>query len=487
MVAIAGGGFVQLISNNQVSATYMDHRWEPSSSDSGNWVTSWNDLGGLSNIRGLTSAWTGTIWASQIEHQAPGGLPIGDLNLGWDPQRWRHVLAMIDLGALPSVWYKYSLGSTGAVWSSTAIQAMPSFPGSGIWWDFPSIAINGNGRIVISASAIWDHPNNPCPDANFGYYSVVSTDGGTTWNGPYQVVSCGGGISRLVASGSGFHAFILDRTNPSSYTLWRHYSADGITWTQVNPPIAQYGMPLATSPGKYSNSCPNPNQPCNCSGTNCGPIAYASEPDVAGSSSGLGWVIAFPVNGFGMNWINVATELGGGVTISHTTDLFLHGISTSPTGDWWLNYETYTGAPNRFLRLFQGVVYRTYSSSYLGATIVPNIDPKSWFFFQSPGFRCRNIPCFAAGDYMHPASNPYTGASIPVITQSSYQTDLRQSFVQDPAEPNVPQFLPTIRPFAVGTDLRNMAIMTSDHVAQFSRGTGLKISTMASATRGSKR
>jgi len=346
-LALAGGGFISLISTNRVSADYSDHRWEPSSANTGNWTTSWNDLGGLSNIRGFTSAWdSGTSrWLAQIEHRTPDNFPTGDLNLGWDGSRTRNVLTMLDLSSLPSIWYTYSLNSLGTSWRTPLIRALASDPSTFTWWDFPSIAVGAQGRIVIGASKIMG--------GNAGYWTVVSTDGGQNWSGPYAVVTTGGGISRLVASGSGFHAFILDRSNPANYVLTRYQSPDGVTWTEIQPPISQYQMPRSTSPDSYSNSCPNPNQPCSCSGTGCGPIGYASEPDAVGSS-GLGWVVAFPVNINGTNGINVATELGGGVTINYTTDLFLHGITTSDRGDWWLNYETYSGAPNLILATATG-------------------------------------------------------------------------------------------------------------------------------------
>jgi len=85
---------------------------------------------------------------------------------------------------------------------------------------------------------------------------------------------------------------------------------------------------------------------------------------------------------------------------------------------------------------------------------------------------------------MRPSSNIYAAASVPVITQSTRQTDLLQSFVVDPQQqPNVPQFLPMIEPSTVGTDLRARGVLTADHLAQFARRTGLlDISTLAAAT-----
>ena len=152
-----------------------------------------------------------------------------------------------------------------------------------------------------------------------------------------------------------------------------------------------------------------------CAGSTCGELSYAVTPDAV-SSSGLGWVVMYPVNVGGKNALNVSTELGGGVTITHTRDLFSAGIATSGRGDWYLTYHTYQGG-DQVLPIQQGVVYRAAGSpaTYLGATIQSNIDPSQWWYFNFGGGRCTSATCFAAGDYFRPAMNIYTGASVPIV------------------------------------------------------------------------
>jgi hypothetical protein len=495
VIAIAGSGVITITSVNKVSPDTADYRFEPSSVDDGNWVTSWHDMGDPSapNPRGFTSAWSSSSlkWLQPIELRTPQSLPTGDLYLARDSFRNRFIAVMIDLSTAPSVWYTYSVDSLGTSWHTPLIQALASNFSTGLAWDRPSVAVNGSGRIVIAASKIVN-------SGTAGYWSAASTDGGSTWLGPYVVVPSGGASSRVVASNSGYHAFVVDRSNPLSYVLNRHQSSDGVNWTLTSPPVSTYAPPLEKSPDRYSNSCPNPNQPCTtCSGNGCGALGYGSEPDAVASST-LGWVVAFPVNISGTNAINVSTELGGGVNINYTTDLFMHGITTSATGDWWLSYETYSGAPNRYLPLNQGVVYRQPGSpaSYVGATIVsvsgtdPNsgIDPKSWFFYASNTPHCGNVPCFSAGDYMRPASNIYSAASIPVVLKSTTtKTALKQTFVQDPQGTTQvpPQFLPVIEPFVAGTDLTSLGVLTPAHLQEIANSGQPYVSSLfAIATRG---
>jgi len=206
-------------------------------------------------------------------------------------------------------------------------------------------------------------------------------------------------------------------------------------------------------------------------GSPSGELSYANTPDAV-SSPGLGWVVAYPVNVAGLNAINVSTELGGGTTITWSSDLFSHGIATSASGDWYLTYQTYQNPGGSPIYLQQGVVYRTPGAAYLGATIYNNIDPSQWWYYNSSAGRC--LPsasaCYAAGDWFRPAMNVYTGASVPMILGNSNLNDLFQTFIVDPQTSNVPQFLPRIEPFVNGTDLSGRAILTPAHLQHIALG-----------------
>lgn len=471
-IGLAGSGTIVILSTNVVDADdpIMSHwHFEPSSADTGNWVTSWHEIvtqvaGVPSDVHGYTRAWNGSSWQNEVEHSPGDGGHCIDTYLNFDAFRNRFVLVCLQWGGWPSLYYRYSTNSQGTAWGSWKL-VLAGDPPTNIRWDYPSIAVNSSGRLVIGVSKV-----NP---GNAGYWTVVSTNGGDTWQGPYQVGTLLGEISRIAVSQTGFHAFIMDRSNPADYKLYRYGSSDGVSWPPNGQLVNHYGAPLRVSPGKYSPSCPNRDRPCNCSGTNCGVIGYAAEPDAVGASSSIGWVVAFPVNINGLNAINVHTEFGGGVTITHVTDLFLHGITTTAAGDWWLSYHTFsdTTNPNRYLPLKVGVVYRTAGSppTYLGKVLTDTVRPnRGWFWWNTPGAHCANVAaCFIAGDYMRPASALSTLSSIPWIRNStSLQTDMMQAFLQDPEDTEQADFLPNIEPCELGADLRYRAALTGDHWEQ---------------------
>lgn len=463
--ASADNGQIYLNSTNPVSTSPASYRWEPSTADTGGWLMSWDDLGStrgavdLNALHAYTSYWTG-VWTGAIEHRTPPGSncfnnqPLIDTYTYWDSYRGQYALVALDECFAHSVWVQYSTDAQGASWNSMTMALAGQLAGP-TSWDFPSIAVDPNsGRIVVGASQLTGGTNT-------GYWTAYSTDGGATWNGPYAVVTSGGSESRLVSSASGFHAFIIDKTNPSAFVLMHWQSADGQTWTR-QADFSTYGMPLPSSPTDIVCA----------TGVSCGQLSYAATPD-ATSSSGLGWVIAYPVNINGYNAINVSTELGGGVTINYSTDLFSSGITTSSSGDWYLTYQTYQGG-DRVLPIQQGVVYRVPGSNptYLGATIQSNIDVSQWFYLNYGADRCSDAnPCFAAGDYFRPAMNQYTGASVPMIIGSASDlNDLDQSFIQDPPAANVPQFIPHIEPYIQGTNISSRAVITAAHLAHIAAG-----------------
>ena len=297
------------------------------------------------------------------------------------------------------------------------------------------------GRIVAGASKI--------VGGNQGYWTAYSDDGGATWHGPNPVLSVRGGTSRLVWSQSGYHVFTINATGAPTYVLEHYQSNDGVTWVkQAN--VSTYTMPWesATITGLG------------------GDLSFAATPDAV-ASSGLGWVVAYPLNISNRNGINVVTELGGGTTINYSTDLFSLGIATSSSGDWYLAYQTFQGG-DRKLPVQEGVVYRVPGSNprYLGATIITGIDVTQWFYFTSNIQRCTNSPCYASGDFFRPTMNTFTSASVPFMRQSTNLNDTTQTFIQDPATGNVPQFLPNIEPYVPGTDISWKGVVSSELLEQ---------------------
>ena len=183
---------------------------------------------------------------------------------------------------------------------------------------FQSKAYCGRILVLKTGATLVVGTSKLASNVNSGYWTSYSTNGGASWNGSFLVngSATGGATSRIVWSASGFHAFILD-TRTATWVLQHWQSSDGQTWARQSD-IARYTMPLASSPTNVVTCCPS------------GELSYAYTPDAV-ASSGLGWVVAYPVNVGGYNAINVSTELGGGTTITYTTDLFNADITTSLT------------------------------------------------------------------------------------------------------------------------------------------------------------
>ena len=151
-------------------------RWEPSTGVGPTWVTTWDELGGV--IHGYVSSWNGA-WGTQTELIAPNGRPTEDLFLTYDSTRSRFVVVGIDYqsGANSNIWYTYSTNSTGASWHTPLILALNASIGD---WDYPSIAVDPTGRIVVGAVKFSGNTDS-------GYWTVVSTDGGSTFSSPVLV------------------------------------------------------------------------------------------------------------------------------------------------------------------------------------------------------------------------------------------------------------------------------------------------------------
>jgi len=494
-------GAIALQSLNQVSnsgiSPISSYRWEPSSADSGGWISSWHDVGTVrgspdyGNTHAYTSMWSGSTWSAPTEHRTPSGVPAGqscgfppasnsqimDTYTYWDAWRMRYALVAVDYGGVGnSAWVQYSSDSTGLTWNPMTL-AMEGCLAGPVQWDFPSVAVSSAGsnagRIVVGASSVQGTTGG-------GYWTSYSDDG-VNWHGPYQVNgNLGGGTSRIVWSASGFHAFILQLVDSSQCdsrdiqqggceVLQHWISQDGMTWAlhPTKPIVATYGVPLPSSMTAIISS------------PITGALSYARTPDAV-SASGLGWVVAYPVNIGGLNGINVSTESGVGFTVSWTSDLFSHGIATSASGDWYLTYQMYQSQTPLYLQ--QRAVYGPpgcqSQSCLLGATIQTNIDPSLWWYYNSDLVRCSPAQpgvdaygCYAAGDWFRPAMNTFTGASVPMILGSGNLNDLFQAFIVDPPPvSNVPQFLPTVEPFVNGSDISGRAVLTPAHLGHIALG-----------------
>ncbi len=478
VVCLAVGGNIVVDSTNSVncyagSGCTQSYRWEPSSATASSWVTSWHDWGTVrgnvnpANSNAYTSYWSGG-WAAPTLHQTTANNPLIDTYLHWDAYRGRYMLVALDTGNVleHSVWVQ-SGDSSGANWN-TIVSVGPMAGAYPYWWDFPSVAVNSTSGQIVVGAARYDVNTTP---SNSGYWSAWSSDGGNTWNGPYLVTydslngsgnPTGGGFSRIVWSASGFHVFWPDCTNAPNPCVLKHYqSSDGQNWTRQSPDIGTYDVPLLSS-----------SSPIVCSGGTCGELSYAANMDAV-ASSGLGWVVAFPVNISGMNAVAVATELGSaGATVTYSADLFSADVATSSAGDWYLSYQTYQNGVERTLPIEQGVNYRSPSGQYAYGIINSSIDPSQWMYLNNTTNRCTDSSsvCFAAGDWFRPAMNQYTGASIPMVLPSANLNDTEQSFIQDPQTGNAKPIALKIQPYVTGTNLAPLGVITPAHLAHVDAG-----------------
>lgn len=449
------GSYIYLISTNVVSPYASRYRFEPSASVGFTWVTSYQDFSADPNnrdARGYTSSWAGSAWSSPFEHRVNGDA-TGDLYLMADPPQspTRHDLTMLKLkgsGAYDpvSLVFQTSKDASGSSWNAPVV--IPN-----VSPDYPSLAVAQNGTLVIGSNQFDGFAND------YGFQSVVSTNGGATWSGPFTVISGSNTIfGRVVASGNTFYYIYVDTSAHPTYVLKCLQSSDGINWPGCAP-----NSVLDTYTQSASISCVDPPACLQ------NPVIYYAPNIDASAASGLGWVVVYAATRSDMHVNNLkfcAQALAGCTTITWGTDLFLPGITTSSNGDLWISSHTYANNTGHDLPLRLLAIYRKANGSYLSGFLqgtLPGIDPTSWkVYYYTPN--CANRACYFAGDYMRLAMNTYYGgATLPFVRRypylpnpQNYLTDLAQNFVQDP-----PTRIPPVSGLQIGPVLPFGSVSTS--------------------------
>jgi hypothetical protein len=444
---------------------YCRNIWEPSAASGTTWAAGWTelvDLGGPSGVQppsvSRLKAWTGNGWGyEKTLPQPPGDYFTADIYLGWDSVRQRFVVVWLEavgsfIGSTSKISYGYSKptanlpAAAGADWE---FSTSPVFDGQ--FWDYPSIAVDAGGRVAVGAAdstgRFWVAVSNNGGADGFPTRSVVPTSlsdlpEGTTevWRG-YQ--------SRVVAAGTTFHAFIptLEKVPQTSLPrrVERWESASGSTW--VGPQVLlDFEAPLNHSPNTYSASQPSPAKF----------IFYSPKLDAKGSPNGY-WVVAFPVP------VQVGTVVYNNIVMCASSrsacwyvnpaesDEFLGTVSLGTSNgqpDYWVSYLTYSTLQTRSLPLISQVIYYAPADlTGIWANVNTAIFPYKWIIHPD---RCPS-GCFAAGDYLGFAANPFAGATTTFVNDSGLRTGLYQTFVQDPPGQ-------AIRPqpvhFPIGSNLR---------------------------------
>lgn len=425
-IVLGSGGVITLLSTNQVSnEAWSGYRWTPASAvGSSTWVTGWTSYTTSLLAGSFVSNWN-SGWNPPVQLLPPSGFMAGDVHMAWDSMRNRFVFVVIDLPVFgnSNVWYGYSNDPLGNTWSFSTTPVFSATTGN---WDYPSIGVDGSGRVIVGAVQY------PGPT---GFYSSVSTDG-ITFSSPALIGGGGaapGSQSRVVATDNRFHAFVPSLNGSYLPTaVDRYESMNGITWTGPSS-VAVFGAPLNNTPVTP-------------------PVFYAPLLDAKGYTNGL-WSVVFPINNGGYNNIYICTSSRGcGIVDAAANDQFLAGTSVSADQGYWVHYFAYTGGSTRTLPLVTRAVYYPPSLPGIGAITNTGIDPTSWLITtRCPGF------CYAAGDYGTIASNAFAAASTPVVKQSARQTDLFQNFIQDPpGDSDLETFVPQTIPFPIGADLTSL-------------------------------
>lgn len=172
-----------------------------------------------------------------------GTTPLGDMYLAYDEIRGRWIVVGINgqFGVAHQVYYGYS---TGGMWTVTQTTLAANY---GYSFELPSIAIDSQGRIIIGANL---RLTSQSP-TDYGYYTIVSSNGGASWTAPAQATTQGYAARVAVDSGGKFlvlsHGFPNNDVNQSPNSVYSSYSFDGVAWTGPSL-LMSYQSPIGFSP-----------------------------------------------------------------------------------------------------------------------------------------------------------------------------------------------------------------------------------------------
>jgi hypothetical protein len=448
IVVIASAGTLLLVSTNRVSnnSTALSNSWEPSAAYGSTWLHSWvaiNDT--VTSGHSYVSPWNGSSWGPSISLTSPTGRPIGDVYLEWDSVRTRCVFCAVDMAAAyPNIWYGFSNDSSGSSWTVRAAPALAATISYG--WDYPSIGVDANGRIIIGAVQM---------PGNSAFYAAVSNDGGATFSAPVQIPTADsagfvrGPRGRVVATSGAFHVFIPVLQDVSPYlpvSVERYQSSDGKTWSAPST-LASFEAPLNSSPGTY------------CGSQGCYALYYAPLLDARGSTNGQ-WAVAFPVNNGGYNNIYLCTsDRGCGFVNATNNDQFLAGtaIGAHPgtaQADYWCSYLTFHSSGTRSLPLAVQSAYLPAGGAAVVSTTSSNVDPSAWLV---RGDRCIDN-CYTAGDFAGIAASLSSIVSAPFVQRDAVKNNLFQAFFQMPSSTAYFSANPSLGTYAVGASLQSLGL-----------------------------
>jgi len=314
--------------------TTVPTSWEPAAAGgaSGSFVAMFRHGGELKATKA-----SGTGFTSPAVVPVPGGRSI-DSFLTYDRTRSRYLYVALDPPS-NNVWFGMSSDSSGSSWSGSI--AIPASSGS-YYWDFPSVAVDGSGRILVGAVK-FDVPSSYA----IGYWTALSTNGGQTFSSPVQVAydsgrSIPGVRSRVVATRDRFHVFapsINQQLDVVPYKVWWYQSTDGLNWNTSNPTL----LATFTQPAAYSADSVCPPEQTPCAGSKR--LFLAPIPDAVGDQNSDSWMVTVPVNNYGLNNIlGITPSYAAFIHSDSTSHQFLGSPAVGSDGTFWVSYQTYSSS-----------------------------------------------------------------------------------------------------------------------------------------------
>lgn len=428
----APGGSPSLITEAIHDIDFGTRPWELSVAAAS--PRTWYAAGGHDIANGNTpylGFWAGRWISAPI---SPGGL---DVNVLWDGARSRFVFVYLVPSSIDptreNVYFGYLNTANlpteatdpdppGNPWVVCPTPAMEhgSVAGSSSW-DYPSLAIDSDGRIMIAAHAV-------APGSEIGFYSILSGDLTApcpTWHTAKLIRQTdfeGSQIgSRIVAVQNRFMAFV-SRKGPTLSRLDRfEYSGNGQdgSWPTQGTPMVNLTSGAGLPGELYRQPPGNP------------AVFYGTNIAVAGSLTEDRWVAAYQqkntFNSVVLTTVYICTNLGPCQRADRgtpTADQFLPSVAIDPTNSsaaFWVSYFTFPTFLSPVLNL--NILHRTFamnppapnqtegepvaflsaSVSNVGTTVPMQIDPAGWANLPATPqfvFRCQNAtPCYGLGDY----------------------------------------------------------------------------------------
>lgn len=327
----------------------------------------------------------------------------------YDSPRGKYVYVALDAhSGLNDVVFGKSTDSNGSQWSYTAIPLVAT---SSYYWDFPSVGVDWQGRIIVGAIQI-----DTLSGTASGFWTTFSTDAGLSFSTPVRVAydtrnDIKGNRTRVVATHSNFHVFAPNILSgqQSPYKLWHYQSSDGSNWSKTL-------LGSFTQAAAYTDQlvCAPWTQPQKCNGH----IFLAPLVEATGDQNSEQWAAAVPARYANRNNILAFSPTSMAfVNAGSGSDQFVGSTAIAPGGgSFWFSYITYSAynGPNN---VSSAVAYYPQNGTPFVSWAARGLTPASWL--DAGGVCGETVTCSGAGDYVRMAvstDNP-NNAILPIIQQ----------------------------------------------------------------------